>query len=349
MFLLAAVGGTAIGLAVAGSCTGSGAARRPRGGERARAGRAVRACTSSPSWRAHLGRARGGRGRALPRLPRPGERLRDPAAGAGGVAGERHDPRVGRVRADRAAADDRAAQRRRRRPARSSPELVVTAATVLARIVWVFPATYMPRVLFRRIRRTRPVPVVAGAGGDLLVGDARGGHAGRRVRDPGRRVPGRETIVFLAFFVTVATLLLHGLTLPVVIRRLGVRETGGPGRRAGRGADPVRRRAGLDRPARRARSRTSTTPPPSTPRRSCGGWPRCSANAVWEQLGRPDEEAGESPSADLPAAAPGDARARNAPRSSRAATPATSTTRSCAASCAASTWRRRSWPATRRA
>ena len=37
----------------------------------------------------------------------PAERLRHPAAGAGGVAGGRHDPGVGRVRADRAAAHQR--------------------------------------------------------------------------------------------------------------------------------------------------------------------------------------------------------------------------------------------------
>src|SRR5919107_1566119 len=38
-------------------------------------------------------------------------------------------------------------------------------------------------------------------------------------------VPERDTLVFLAFFVTVATLLLHGLTLPAVIRLLGVRDS----------------------------------------------------------------------------------------------------------------------------
>ena len=47
--------------------------------------------------------AGGGRGRHLPRLPLTGERLRHAPAGPGRLAGERHDPRVGRLRADRAA------------------------------------------------------------------------------------------------------------------------------------------------------------------------------------------------------------------------------------------------------
>jgi len=42
------------------------------------------------------------------------------------------------------------------------------------------------------------------------------------VTDSGVRVPGHDLIVFVAFFVTIGTLLLQGLTLPFVIRRLGV-------------------------------------------------------------------------------------------------------------------------------
>ncbi|GAA1161250.1 cation:proton antiporter [Ornithinicoccus hortensis] len=42
------------------------------------------------------------------------------------------------------------------------------------------------------------------------------------VTDSGNRVPGHDVIIFVAFFVTIGTLLLQGLTLPFVIRRLGV-------------------------------------------------------------------------------------------------------------------------------
>ena len=109
-------------------------------------------------------------------------------------------------------------------------------------------------------------------------------------------VPGRETIVFLAFFVTVATLLLHGLTLPTVIRKLGRARGRVPGGRAGGGADAVRRRAGLDLPARRADGASPTTTSSHTAEK-LRRMAEYSANSVWERLGRPEEEAGESPSA----------------------------------------------------
>ena len=102
--------------------------------------------------------------------------------------------------------------------------LVVTAAAVLARPVWVFPATYLPRALFRGMRKNDPYPpwqvpaVISWTGMRGVVT-----LAAAFVIPP--TVPERETLVFLAFFVTVATLLLHGLTLPMVIRLLGVRET----------------------------------------------------------------------------------------------------------------------------
>ena len=75
-----------------------------------------------------------------------------------------------------------------------------------------------------------PGAAVAGSGDGLLGRDARGGHPRRGVLDSAghhhhhhrRRVPRRPEIIFVAFFVTVGTLLLHGLTLPWVIRRLGV-------------------------------------------------------------------------------------------------------------------------------
>jgi NhaP-type Na+/H+ or K+/H+ antiporter len=41
--------------------------------------------------------------------------------------------------------------------------------------------------------------------------------------ESGAPFPGRGEIIYLAFVVTVGTLLLHGLTLPTVIHRLGVR------------------------------------------------------------------------------------------------------------------------------
>ena len=112
MFVLAAVGGTVIGYAI--GWVVHRIRRRLDDSERRERARADRAVRGVPGrgGAAHLRRARRRRRGDLPGPPRPGERLRHPAAGAGGVAGQRHHPGVGRVRADRAAADHRRRGRR---------------------------------------------------------------------------------------------------------------------------------------------------------------------------------------------------------------------------------------------
>ena len=103
----------------------------------------------------------------------------------------------------------------------------VIATAVLARVVWVFPATYLPRALFRGVGARDPaprwqVPAVLSWAGMRGVVTLAAASAVPRVTDSGAPFPGRPEIIFLAFCVTVATLLLHGVTLPWVIRRLGV-------------------------------------------------------------------------------------------------------------------------------
>ena len=275
----------------------------------------ARSGSSSPSRvylvaeEAHTsGRARRGRRRALPRPQRAGERLRHPAAGTGGVAGERHDPGVGGVRADRPAADRRWSRGGRHRTrwsyrrGRDRWRRCSRASSGCSR-----------RPTCRGCSSAAcgtpdPPPPVAGARGDLLVGHARRRHAGRGVRDPGRPCRGRETLVFLAFFVTVATLLLHGLTLPAVIRQLGVREDGPTGRRC----SPRRRPSTPPRRPRIARLDELTADPrrphPARRREAAPLDPAAAPTALWERLGRPDDGGRGEPGRGLPAAAPGDAR-----------------------------------------
>jgi CPA1 family monovalent cation:H+ antiporter len=172
--------------------------------------------------------------------------------------------------------------------------LVITAATVVARIVWVFPATYLPRYLSRRIRERDPYPpwqvpaVISWAGMRGVVT-----LAAAFAIEP-HDAPFRDTIVFLAFFVTVATLLLHGLTLPWLIRRLNVRETDSQAdllAEAQTQYDAVQ--ASIERlDALVADVEISTTQHTAQKLRHLA---QMSANGVWEQLGRSDEEAGESP------------------------------------------------------
>ena len=81
MFVLAAVGGTAVGLAV-GWVVHRIRRRLDDPASRARWGWSSVRRVPAGGERARLRRARGGRRRALPRLPLAGERLRHPAAGA---------------------------------------------------------------------------------------------------------------------------------------------------------------------------------------------------------------------------------------------------------------------------
>lgn len=172
--------------------------------------------------------------------------------------------------------------------------VVVTFTAVVARIVWVFPETYLPRLLVPAIRRREGMPpwtlpaVISWSG-------MRGVVTLAAAFAIGSDVPGRETVVFLAFFVTVATLLLHGLTLPAVIRRLGVRDDGAQAdllAEAQTQYDAVQSAiVRLDELTGEAEGYLGHTA--EKLRRMA----EYSANSVWEQLGRPAAETGESPSA----------------------------------------------------
>ena len=99
--------------------------------------------------------------------------------------------------------------------------VIVSVTVIVARFVWVFPATYLPRYLSGRIRDHEPSPprraVVilswAGMRGVVSLAAALG-------LDPD--FPQRSLILFLTFCVILATLVGQGLTLPWLIRRLGV-------------------------------------------------------------------------------------------------------------------------------
>jgi len=108
-------------------------------------------------------------------------------------------------------------------------------------------------------------------------------------------MPGRDVVLFLAFIVTVGTLLLQGLTLPTVIRRLGVLD-------AGSAEDALSEAAAKQAAAEAALNRLRTLaedaehPVPDHVRAQLRSWAEQRSNGAWERLGRPDEEIGEAPS-----------------------------------------------------
>jgi CPA1 family monovalent cation:H+ antiporter len=98
--------------------------------------------------------------------------------------------------------------------------VAIVLAVVLSRFLWTFPGTYLPR-LIPKIRAAEPRPqvrrvvVVAWSGlrGVVSLAAALALPAG---------FPGRELILFITFTVILVTLVGQGLTLPLVIRALGL-------------------------------------------------------------------------------------------------------------------------------
>jgi monovalent cation/hydrogen antiporter len=181
--------------------------------------------------------------------------------------------------------------------------LAVFATVIGLRITWMYLFAYLPPLLSRRIREREPTPppsqvfVLAWAGmrGVVSLAAAAGVPLTTLSGEP---FPGRPHLVFLTFVVVVGTLLLHGLTLPWVIRLLHVR-----------GDDPQKDQLAAvqaqDRAARAAANRLdelladsqSSSDVPERAAEVLRHWNTRRLNGAWERLGRTDEEIGESPTA----------------------------------------------------
>ena len=102
---------------------------------------------------------------------------------------------------------------------------------IVARFVWIFPATYLPRWLFPAIRRKDPSPpwqwpfVLAFTGVRGIVSLA-AALAIPFAISTGEPFPDRDLILFLTFAVILITLAGQGLMLPWVIRKLGLSHAG---------------------------------------------------------------------------------------------------------------------------
>jgi len=103
----------------------------------------------------------------------------------------------------------------------------ISGAVILIRIAWVFPATWLPRWLFKSIRERDPAPnwrnvaIVAWTGMRGVVSLAAALALPISARN-GAPFPGRDLILFLTFVVILVTLVLQGLTLPAIIRWLQI-------------------------------------------------------------------------------------------------------------------------------
>jgi Na+/H+ antiporter len=108
--------------------------------------------------------------------------------------------------------------------------LIISLVVIIVRFVWVFPATYLPRYLAPSLFRRHPalkwqstfVISFTGVRGVVSLAAA----LSIPVAVAGHPFPERDLILFVTFFVILVTLIGQGLSLPWVVRRLGLAAEG---------------------------------------------------------------------------------------------------------------------------
>ena len=104
--------------------------------------------------------------------------------------------------------------------------ILVVSAVVLVRFVWMFGASYLPRLLSPTFRHKNPAPwqhtaLIAWTG--MRGADSLAGALAIPLALPnGEPFPGRNLILLLTFCVIFGTLVLQGLTLSALVRWLGI-------------------------------------------------------------------------------------------------------------------------------
>src|ERR1700734_1621768 len=105
--------------------------------------------------------------------------------------------------------------------------VVVSAVVIATRFIWMFPATYLPRWLIPAVARKDPSPpwqfpfVLAFTGIRGIVSLA-AALAIPLETDAGTPFPHRDLLLLLPFVIVLVTLVGQGLTLPWVIRKVGL-------------------------------------------------------------------------------------------------------------------------------
>jgi Na+/H+ antiporter len=133
---------------------------------------------------------------------------------------------------------------------------LTTVIVVVARYVWVFPATYVPRWINPRLRRRDPSPpwrwtfVLAFTGVRGVVSLAAALAIPLMLAD-GRPFPDRDLILIVTFGVILLTLVGLGLLLPAVVRGLGIGDAGIEERRREHEAELAARFDAMDAGLRR--------------------------------------------------------------------------------------------------
>jgi monovalent cation/hydrogen antiporter len=102
---------------------------------------------------------------------------------------------------------------------------LVSVTVVVVRFAWVFAVLHAPKKIARRMSNWRGAVFLSWAGMRGAVSLA-GALALPLQTDAGTAFPGRDLVLFLTFSVILVTLVGQGLTLPLVIRVLGIEDDG---------------------------------------------------------------------------------------------------------------------------
>ena len=108
---------------------------------------------------------------------------------------------------------------------------LISLTVILVRLVWVFPQALLPRLLSRRLRERDPYPgwrpvVLIGWTGMRGAVSLAAALALPEVTAQGAVFPERAFVIYLTFGVILATLVVQGLSLPLLIRGLGLHDDG---------------------------------------------------------------------------------------------------------------------------
>ncbi|GHO84237.1 Na+/H+ antiporter [Dictyobacter formicarum] len=109
--------------------------------------------------------------------------------------------------------------------------VLISLTVILVRLVWVFLQTLLPRMISHRLRERDPYPgwrfvVLIGWTGMRGALSLAAALALPEVTTKGAVFPGRELVIYLTFSVILATLVAQGLSLPLLIRGLGLHDDG---------------------------------------------------------------------------------------------------------------------------
>jgi Na+/H+ antiporter len=110
--------------------------------------------------------------------------------------------------------------------------VVISVVTILIRILWVFPSTYLPHILSKTIRENEARPpwqtvfIVGWSGMRGVVSLASGLAVPLTLTNGTTVFPQRDLILFITFVVILFTLVLQGLSLPYLIKWLNITDDG---------------------------------------------------------------------------------------------------------------------------